>query len=138
MAGIATPTIITQKRGRDFAKDYNTIDLAETPDVNLARIESWIAKRIGTKLTKLFPNRDWWVKVDMKGGMVIVGCPSVSPRHGYHIKLSRSINEIEDMLETVGGEILERGRLTRGKTTEELVEAAVRDFRDQIVDLDHG
>lgn len=138
MPGIAAPNIIIPHRGREFAKDYNTIDLAETPEVNLARIESWVAKRLGTKLTKLFPNRDWWVKVDMKGGIVIVGCPDVSPIHGYHIKLTRSINEIEGMLKGVGGEILERERLTRGKTTEELVEAAARDFRDVVVGLDHG
>ena len=144
MTGTAAPQIIVPRRGREFAKDYNTINFDDSVSTAVAKWESWLAARLGTRLTQHYPNREWWINVNTEGGLVIVGCPDVSPTHGYHILFDhpkegqRSANDIEEMMQGVGGEILERGRITRGRTTEEAVEAVARNFRDEVVGLDHG
>jgi hypothetical protein len=126
------------KRGQIV--DHNTIELTEkdSEEQAQAKVEMWVANRLGARLVKIYPNTNWNVQVDMTGGTVVVSNPDVSSKRGYHIDLNRSINEIEQMLGSVGGEILERGRLARAGVDPDDVENRVRNLRDEVVDLDNS
>ena len=120
--------------------DHNAIELthADTDEIKQAKVEMWVASRLGTKLTQLYPHTNWNVNVDINGGVVIVSNPDVSPKRGFHISLERSMNEIDDMLYKVGGEILERGRMARKGLTEDQVEDRMRNMRNEVIDLDNS
>ncbi len=133
-----SPQVLIPRRGRHIAEDYNVIKPEDSNRRRLEKIEMFVAKRLGTRLTKLYPRRAWSVEVDLRGGVVIIQCPDVSTMRGHVLKLSRSVNELENMMSQVGGEILERGGLTRGRTTEDIVESAARDFKDELVDLENA
>ena len=117
--------------------NYNGIEFEEGLDVSMAQFEMWLAQRLTTRLTKLYPNINWSVEVDTHGGRVVIKCPDVSSIHGHVLSLKRTVNDIESMLMKVGGEILERGRMPRSRITEADVEDRERTLRDEIVDLDN-
>jgi len=130
--------IITPRRGKEFAKDYNAIRLEDSESVNQAKLESWIAKELGSELATLYPNREWGVTVDVLGGMAVIQCTDVSRFMGYHVGLNDTIEVLRQKMKRIGGEILERGNMTRGHTTEEKVEATPRTFKDEVKNLDNG
>jgi hypothetical protein len=130
--------IITPRRGKEFAEDYNHIRLEDSESVNEAKLESWIAKELGTELAKHYPAREWGVRVDVRGGMAVIQCLDVSKIMGYHLFLNDTLEVLRQKMKRIGGEILERGRMTRGRTTEEKVEAEERTFKDEVKNLDNG
>jgi hypothetical protein len=130
--------IIVPRRGRHLAEDFNTIRPEDSFDMAHAKLESWIAKNLGTELCKLYPYREWAVRVDLKGGMAVIQCLDVSKISGYHLKLDATMNTLIGRMKAIGGEILERGRMTRGRTSEENVESEERTFKDEVKKLDNG
>lgn len=119
--------------------DGNVIRPVDSALPSLAETEAWIARRIGTKLEALYPLREWEVRVDAHGGVVTVVCPNVTQLRGYVISLSRSMNEILGMLPRIGGEILERGRISRGRKVDPgEIDDRERTVRDELVGVDNG
>ena len=103
-------------QGREITKDYNEIYFHEDDDVRVNKLEMWMAKKIGERLVKDYPNRQWNVNVDVIGGMVVIMCPSVSHNKGYHLHIKGdTINALEDRAVQAAGEILERYGLSRDK-----------------------
>lgn len=102
--------------GRVPTGDYNVIDARLSANENVARIEFWIARAIGTKLVKTYPNRQWSVNVDGPNEVMVIQCPSLSTRKGYVIRISGlSIPQLEEKAVRAAGEILERYGVTRGR-----------------------
>jgi hypothetical protein len=103
--------------------------------VKRAKLEMWIAKNVGTSLVKHYPNRQWGVRVDLEGYMVIVTCDSISLTKGYHIHLlDRSIGELCDRAKQAAGEILERHGVSRSRKFDaDILEALPRDVRDEVI-----
>jgi hypothetical protein len=134
MSRLATPTSSGQF-GREITDDFNEISIFELDGVKRAKLEMWIAKDIGTTLVKHYPNRQWGVRVDLEGKMVIVTCDSVSLTKGYHIHmLNRSIGQLCDRAKQAAGEILERHGVTRSRKFDaDIIETLKRDFRDEVV-----
>lgn len=132
--------LVPKRPGREIAKDFNTINPADSDSVNAAKVESWIAKQLGEKLCAVYPNRNWAVRVDLRGRQVVVQAPDISTMHGYvlHMK-ERTIQQLVDEMPRVGGEILERGRVSRGlKVDEDEIETRTRDIRGNVADLDNS
>jgi hypothetical protein len=108
--------IIGETKGKQPVADYNEINVLELESAKRAKMEFWIAKKIGEKLAEVYPKRQWEVMVDLDGQMLIVKCPSLSLTHGYHIEMRlRNINELQERAIRGGGEILERHNQTRGR-----------------------
>lgn len=128
-------------RGRanrhEVEADYNELHLFDGVDRNLARVELWIAKKLGEELLRHYPGRNWTVTVSAEGGYVTVQCDEVSHQKGYYLSLDRSLDELTSMMMRVGGEILERGGLPRRRiVTPDEIEEVPRDFRDEVIGLD--
>jgi len=127
------------KRGLDTVwEDYNQIEVEDSEDERKAKLEQWIAKRIGTELMKAYNQREWKVIVDIPGRMVIIGCDSVCNYKGYHIRMEhRSIEEIIQRAKMAAGEILERHNVSRSKRFDAAaLDAFARDARDSIIGPD--
>ena len=97
------------KFGREITADYNEINLLELESVKKAKLEMWIAKNVGDTLVHHYPNREWGVRVDLTGGMVIITCDSIDLERGYHISMvGRTIGDLQQKAKMAAGEILER------------------------------
>ena len=102
--------------GREITKDYNEVYYHEDDDVRINKIEMWTAKQIGEKLMSEYPNRQWDVRVDARGGMIIIVCPMISKTKGYHLHMKGdTISQLQERAVQAAGEILERAGLARGK-----------------------
>ena len=102
--------------GKEITEDYNEIHFHEDDDVRIAKVEMWMARNIGTNLVAEYPNRQWGVDVDIRGGMIVITCPSLSTAKGYHLEIkSDNIESLQRRSVEAAGEIMERYGLARGK-----------------------
>lgn len=132
---------LPNKRGkfsREIAVDYNEVNLLETPAAKQAKIEMWIAKNLGDALMRVYPNREWGIRVDIDGAVVIITCDSLSVEKGYHIHMiGRTIRQLEVKAINAAGEILERHNITRNKhIDEDIFETLKRDSGDNVITED--
>jgi hypothetical protein len=131
------PMVRMTRGGQDpVYGDYNYIDELESESVKAAKLEMWIAKKIGTALVSTYPSRQWGVRVDVRGGVMVILCPSVSNEKGYHLHLKGdTINTLEARSIRAAGEILERYGLSREKRVDEKdVEGSLKfDFKDEAI-----
>ena len=85
------------------------------------------------ELYKHYPLRDWTIVVDFRSGVVIIRGADVSAEKGYVVHLTNTMQELRQKMKFVGGEILERGGLSRAKVVDpEDAEDLPRDFRDEV------
>lgn len=126
------------KLGRQITEDYNEISLFEGDDVKIAKCEMWIAKRIGYALVAALPNREWGVRVDVLGGMVVITCDSLSTTKGYHLHLKNyTIEGLAEKAVKAGCEILERYNVSRDKKFDPgVIETLARDINDEAISAD--
>jgi hypothetical protein len=134
---------LPNKRGkfsREIATDYNEINLLETEEAKQAKVEMWIAKNIGDELMKVYPNREWGIRVNIEGAVVIITCDSLSVEKGYHIHMvGRTIHQLQAKAVNAAGEILERHGITRNKhIDEDIFETLKRDSGDNVITEDSG
>lgn len=123
--------------GRIFG-DYNSIDAMESEGSKIAKLEMWIAKRVGSALVNKYPRREWGVKVNIPGQMVIVMCPSLSQKNGYHIKMmGMTVHDLAARAVKAGGEILERYNLSRERRFDpDQIETLDRTVDDEVISSD--
>lgn len=124
------------KRGLDTIwADYNEINPGDSASERQAKMEQWIAKRLGTKLMEHYNQREWKVMVDLTGQMVIIACDSICNYKGYHIKMYRkTISELEEAAVMAGGEILERHNVARDRKFDPAeLDRLKRDKRDSVI-----
>ena len=136
---MTSPGIIVPKRLREPEIDYNDLTITEkdSESVAIAKMEFSIGKELCTILAKHYPKRNWRVGVDLGNKVVMVFCTDVSTEKAYHTHLTRTWQEIRDMMPTVGGEILERAGLSRGRNfNTDILEIVTRDLRDNIISND--
>jgi hypothetical protein len=128
----------TVKRGPDTVwKDYNEIRIEDSIDERTAKLEQWIAMRVGTVLMRHYNQREWKVQVDVEAGLMIVGCDSICNFKGYHIYLDKTIDELEKRAIMAAGEILERHNISRSKRFDpDIIETLARDARDSVIAVD--
>ena len=117
--------------------DFIVIDLTDNDNVRKAKLEMWVAQRLGSELLRIYPKRNWRITVDTEAGIAVVQEPDISQTKGYVLSLDRSLADLEQQMMRVGGEILERARLSRDTVFDpERLERVLRDFRDEVVSPD--
>lgn len=134
MGRILTP----RGTGDTIVEDYNVINITDSQDEKKAKLEQWIAKKVGTALLNAYNNRQWKVIVDIPGQMLIVACDSISNYKGYHISMvQRNVEELERRAVLAAGEILERHELSRQKRFDaDILETLARDAQDNVITTD--
>jgi len=132
------PSIHISHFGQDVEKDYNEINFLETPDRKIAKMEYGLARHIGDHLAKCYPKREWAVYVDLPGGIIRIGCDSLSWTRGHVIHLGdKSPSDLKRAAAMAAGEILERFNISRSKKFDEAeLDAIARDIRDEAVSPD--
>ena len=126
----------TVKRGPETVwGDYNEINPDDSEDERKAKLEQWIAMRVGSKLMKTYNQREWKVIVDIPNQMLIIACDSISNYKGYHIHMiGRTIDELERRAIMAAGEILERHNVSRSKRFDaDILENLPRDSLDNVI-----
>lgn len=124
-----------RQKGDLIREDCNEINLLETDEVKQAKLEMWIAKNVGTAVSRKYPGREWSVRVDIRGQMVVVQAPALSKSHGYHVAMAgRTIHELGERAVLAAGGILERYRISRArKFDDSVIDALARDHRDDVI-----
>ncbi len=123
------------KFGREITADYNEINYLELDEVKQAKLEMWIAKNIGDTLVRLYKNREWGVRVNLEGQIVVITCDSVSAEKGYVMHMAhKSIHDLQEQAKKAAGEILERHGLSRSRGFDaDIFETLDRDLRDNVI-----
>lgn len=127
------------KRGPDTVwADYNEINLDDTMDERRAKLEQWIAMRVGKVLMEAYNQREWKVMVDVENGMLIIGCDSICNFKGYHLHLHKyTMDELERRAVQAAGEILERHNVARSRNfNPDQLESLARDAFDSVIAAD--
>jgi hypothetical protein len=134
---LSPSTVVSSRRGREVTADYNEINILETDEAKSAKLEMWIAKRVGEHVANFYPNRQWRVDVDLLAGMLILSCPSVSSLKGYYLSLSRPLHDLQARAKMAAGEILERHGLPTSRAfNPDAIETLPRNIRDEVVTSD--
>jgi hypothetical protein len=136
MSAPARAGFIGQQKGRAPVIDYNEVNLLETDDAKRAKLEYWIAKRVGEALIGAYNNRQWECIVDLDARVLVVKCPSLSLTKGYYLNLGRPIHELCAAAVRAGGEIMERYGITRGRITDSKMFDALPQRRDEVIAKD--
>jgi len=126
------------EKGNKPFHDFNAPVAEDSHEAKAARLEFWIAKRIGEDLVATYPNRQWQVNVDTRNETIIISCPSLSKRMGYRLNMRRdTIGALLPRCRKAAGEILERYGVTRGRIIDPFdIEQMPRDLRDDVISSD--
>jgi hypothetical protein len=118
--------------------DYNEIQPNDTMDERKAKLEQWIAMRIGKILMTEYNQREWKVMVDIDNQMLIIGCDSICNFKGYHLHMNKySMEELERRAVMAAGEILERHNVARSRNfNPDHLETLARDAHDSVIAAD--
>ena len=107
------------------------LEIVQDPEEAVYRIKDFeIAKTIGAELCGIYPGHGWIVEADARNGIAKICNRHMGVNAGYMYKL----NDIEfstfkrDMMR-IGGDILERYKLSRGRMVESEVLGVIRDLR---------
>jgi hypothetical protein len=144
MAVKEAPQVLVPFRQHQTDATLAPINIQPDDDIEaaLAKTEMWVATTLGQELLKFYPGREWRIECDARNGVVTVQCMDVSTTHGHRLSLSRTLNDLSVQMKRVGGEILERGRLSRSPIAStgvlDEIEAAPRDLRDSIKGSGNG
>lgn len=134
--------ILTQKgTGRHMdqvTEDFNQIEEYDDQDTRRAKLEMWMAKKVGTAVHEKYRSRQWKIMVNLEGQTLIVCCDSISNYKGYYIHmLNRTIHDLQEEAIKAAGEILERHNLARSKHFNlEKFEDLPRDRFDNVIATD--
>lgn len=138
LGGRPNKLIVPGMNGQEIVKDYNEIHLHEGTEARVAKLEMFIAKRIGERLVAAYPNRQWGVQVDIHGRTIVIQCPSVSKTKGYFIHMKRrTLHDLQERAIQAAGEILERHGVSRGRVfNPDVLETLKFDSKDDAITPD--
>ena len=137
-----TKRLVIDSRGKGdgsiITGNFNCIEIVDEDHVDVAEEQMRIAQAIGARLVRAYNNRQWKVIVDIKGGVLIIACDSISNNKGMHIHMAyKTLHELEDQAIVAAGEILERHNLSRLKLfNPDVVEDLPRDLQDNVIGPD--
>jgi hypothetical protein len=116
-----------------FKAEQNALELeiVQDPEEAIFRVKDFeIAKTIGQELCGLYPGHGWVVEADARNGIAKICNKHMGVKAGYIYKLKDiNIGTFKRDMMRVGGDILERYKLTRGKMIESEVLGVQRDHR---------
>ena len=97
-----------------------------------------VCKAIGAALVKHYPNRNWYVDVSIKGGVVKILCPSISMQFGFCLHIDRPAHELEKAAVFAAGQILEMFKLSRARGASGGEEKLLRNARGDVIQAATG
>jgi len=106
------------------------LEVVSDPEDALHRIKDrQLAHTLGCEFVRQYPGHGWQVEVDIRNGIANVFNMHISGRIGWRLKLGelREATFSRDVMR-IGGEMLARSGLSRGKFNEEAVMMVQRDF----------
>lgn len=126
------------EKGQNPIQDFNAPQAEESHEAKAARVEFWIAKKIGEDLVAKYPGRQWTVNVDTRNEVIVISCPSLSKRMGYRLHMKRdNIAALLPRTRRAAGEILERFGVSRDRHIDVYsIEDMPRDLRDDVISKD--
>lgn len=128
------------EKGKAPVQDFNAAQGGGSHDETAVRLEFWIAKQIGTDLSRVYKNRQWGVDVDARNQMVVLSAPSLSKIFGYHLHMRQgeTMTQLIERCRRAAGEILERYNVTRARNTDSMIieEGLARDHKDNVISAD--
>ena len=95
------------------------IEIASEAEMKEAMYCDALCKQLGHVIMQAYPNRRWYVEVFDKGKFAVVKVPEISMDYGVGVDLSTESVDNEVIIKRAAGELLERFKLTRGKTNNE-------------------
>ncbi len=124
--------------GSIITGNFNKIQLENSENEFVAMEEMRMAKAISARLVKAYNNRQWKIMVDIKNGMLIIACDSISNNKGYHIHMKGVLlHDLEEKAIRAAGEILERHGLSRlVGFNPDTYEDLPRDLEDNVIGPD--
>lgn len=127
-----------ETKGRAPIVDYNQLYITDSEDNNVAKIEYWMAKEIGTKLMAEYPDRQWAADVDARSEVVVIMCPSLSTRRGYHLHIrGLTLKQIQIKAVRAAGQILERFGISRARKVDpNQFDHLPQTVRDEVISKD--
>jgi hypothetical protein len=126
------------EKGNKPFHDFNAVAPEDSHEAKVARVEFWLAKKIGEDLVRTYPNRQWQVNVDTRNETIVISAPGLSKRMGYRLHMKKeTIAQILPRCRKAAGEILERYGVTRGRIIDPYdIEQMPRDLRDDVISPD--
>jgi hypothetical protein len=107
------------------------LEIVQDPEEAVYRIKDYeIAKTIGAELCGVYPGHGWVVEADARNGIAKICNKHMGVKAGYIYKLKDiNIGTFKRDMMRIGGDILERYKLSRGKMIESEVLGVIRDQR---------
>lgn len=93
------------------------IQLYNDDDMRKAVRSRHYRQSIGNALAKAYRFVHWMVDVNIDGGIATISCPKISQRYGMVVHLTRDTLALEAAAKRMGGELLERFRVSREVST---------------------
>ena len=116
-----------------------TIEIATDTTYHNAMWQVDIENRIGLILSKIYPNRQWYIDAMPDQGVLVVKCATISMDYGMTIHLTHNMIEVEKRAKAAAGELLERFELSRRRNASGVDDLDLkRDIRGQVLGAIHG
>jgi hypothetical protein len=106
------------------------LEIVQDPEEAVYIKDYEIAKTIGAELCGVYPGHGWVVEADARNGIAKICNKHMGVKAGYIYKLKDiNIGTFKRDMMRIGGDILERYKLSRGKMIESEVLGVIRDQR---------
>lgn len=130
---------LTADREEDAKAQHKLeLEIVQDPEEAIFRVKDFeIAKMVGAALCHKYPNHGWQVEADSRNGIAKIFMSQMSSSQGYIYKLKDiSLGTFDREMMRVGGEMLERFSISRGRFNEDSIKNVMRDPRgNAIADL---
>jgi hypothetical protein len=114
------------------AKYEAEMEVYSPQEMEEAKRNDDICKKLGAALVRKYQNRQFYVEVVDNGRVAVVKMPAISMEYGLVLHLSGVIEADERKVVHAAGEVLERFGLTRGRTDNTDISKLERNSRGSI------
>lgn len=114
------------------------VDTADLDEMKLTIHNDQICKKIGYAITKVYPDRRWYIRIFDKGKLASIILHSVNQEYGMTVHMLDSEKMNIRRCIKAAGEALERFNLTRGRSDNADVLSLVRNTKGDVFKSDKG
>ena len=104
----------------------NVVQVYDLDDMNRAREQRRLRDTVGKALGRAYPTVQWLVTVPEDGSIVQFRCPSLTENYGMTMHATANTEDLERKAVRMGGEYLERFRVSRERPSDEHVPKNIR------------
>ncbi len=116
---------LAAKRSSGERQALNLEIATDIEDLKYRPLDAQLAMTIGNEFVRQYPGRGWQVEADIRNGIVKVYNTHISGKFGWIWKTADiNLGRIAFDVRKIGGEMLERSKMSRGKFNDEQVAEA--------------